>query len=45
MEAEKYVEMWLSEQIPIRDWIKILKERDDVRKMYYDLIGGTDAQD
>ena len=41
--AEQYLEMWLSEQIPTSDWIKILKERTDVRKLYYDLSGGTDA--
>ena len=40
-----YIEMWLSEQIPTKEWIKILKERDDVREMYYDLTGGTNAQD
>ena len=37
--------MWLSEQIPTADWIKILNERSDVKELYYDLTGGTNAQD
>ena len=45
IEPEIYIEMWLSEQIPVRDWIEILEERPDVKKMYYDLTGGTNAQD
>ena len=45
IDKELYLEMWLSEQIPTADWIKILEERKDVRKLYYDLTGGTNAQD
>ena len=29
-----YLEMWLSEQIPTFEWIRILKERSDVKKLY-----------
>ena len=29
-----YLEMWLSEQIPIEDWIQLLKERPDVNDLY-----------
>ena len=32
--AEQYLEMWLSEQIPPHAFLEILKERDDVRKLY-----------
>ena len=31
---QQYLEMWLSEQIPIDEWLSILKERKDVRKFY-----------
>ena len=31
---EQYLEMWLSEQIPIKDWLEILKERSDVHDLY-----------
>jgi len=41
--AEQYIEMWLSEQIPTQDWLQILEERPDVKEMYYDLTGGTNA--
>ena len=43
--AEQYLEMWLSEQISIKDWLNLLEKREDIRKLYYDLIGGTNAQD
>ena len=26
--------MWLSEQITLKDWVDILKERPDVEKLY-----------
>ena len=26
--------MWLSEQIPTNEWLQILEERSDVRKLY-----------
>ncbi len=29
-----YLEMWLSEQIPINEWLRILKERTDVNELY-----------
>ena len=32
--AEQYLEMWLSEQIPTNEWLRILKENDDVNKLY-----------
>ena len=32
--AKMYLDMWLSEQIPTQDWLGILKERNDVRKLY-----------
>tara|TARA_R100000008_G_C3417635_1_gene83231 strand:+ start:307 stop:450 length:144 start_codon:yes stop_codon:yes gene_type:complete len=31
---EMYLDMWLSEQIPILDWLKILDERKDVKTLY-----------
>ena len=32
--AKIYLDMWLSEQIPTYDWLEILKENNDVRKLY-----------
>ena len=32
--AKMYLDMWLSEQIPIKDWLEILKEKKDVRELY-----------
>ena len=29
-----YLEMWLSEQIPTDEWLRILKERTDVNELY-----------
>ena len=29
-----YLEMWLSEQIPIAEWRRILEERKDVKELY-----------
>ena len=31
---EMYLEMWLSEQIPTGEWLRILEERPDVNKLY-----------
>ena len=31
---EMYLQMWLSEQIPTKDWLEILKENKDVRDLY-----------
>ena len=32
--AEQYLQMWLSEQIPTSEWMRILKERPDVDELY-----------
>ena len=32
--SEMYLQMWLSEQIPINEWQRILKERTDVNELY-----------
>jgi hypothetical protein len=32
--AQQYLDMWLSEQIPIPDWLGILGTRKDVQKLY-----------
>ena len=29
-----YLELWLSEQIPTQLWLQILKDKDDVKKLY-----------
>ena len=31
---EQYLSMWLSEQIPTNEWLRILKERTDVKELY-----------
>ena len=31
---EMYLQMWLSEQIPSLEWMRILEERSDVKKLY-----------
>ena len=31
---EQYLQMWLSEQIPTDEWLRILKERADVNELY-----------
>ena len=33
--AKMYLDMWLSEQIPTKDWLEILKERNDVKDLYH----------
>ena len=33
--AKMYLDMWLSEQIPTKDWLQILKERNDVKDLYH----------
>ena len=30
----QYLEMWLSEQIPTNEWIKILEENSEVNSLY-----------
>ena len=32
--AEQYLQMWLSEQIPTKEWKRILEERNDVSELY-----------
>ena len=32
--AQQYLQMWLSEQIPTDEWIRILKENSEVRELY-----------
>ena len=31
---EQYLQMWLSEQIPTNEWLRILDERNDVNELY-----------
>ena len=37
--AEQYLEMWLSEQIPTDEWLRILKDRKDVKDLYEKHLG------
>ena len=39
VEAKLYLQMWLSEQIPTKDWLEILKENEDVRELYNKHLG------
>ena len=32
---EQYLSMWLSEQIPTNEWLRILKERTDLKELYH----------
>ena len=32
--AQVYLELWLSEQIPVGEWKRILEERKDVKELY-----------
>ena len=32
--AQVYLQLWLSEQIPTDEWLRILKERTDVNELY-----------
>ena len=32
--AEQYLSMWLSEQIPIMEWQRIIKQKTDVNELY-----------
>ena len=32
--AKVYLQLWLSEQIPTDEWMRILKERKDVKELY-----------
>ena len=32
--AQIYLQLWLSEQIPIDEWKRILEERKDVKELY-----------
>ena len=31
---EQYLDMWLSEQIPVKEWLRILENRLDIREVY-----------
>ena len=31
---EMYLQMWLSEQIPTNEWLRILKDMPDVKELY-----------
>ena len=31
---KQYLEMWLSEQIPTDEWLRILNEKSDVKEFY-----------
>ena len=42
-EARTYLDMWLSEQIPTRDWLNILKERGDVKDLYHKHLGKSNV--
>ena len=37
--AQQYIDMWLSEQIPTIDWLKILEDRVDVKYLYNKHLG------
>ncbi len=32
--AQVYLQLWLSEQIPTDEWMRILEERKDVKELY-----------
>tara|TARA_R100000808_G_scaffold24907_2_gene59240 strand:- start:398 stop:538 length:141 start_codon:yes stop_codon:yes gene_type:complete len=36
--AKKYLDMWLSEQIPLKEWLKLLDENPAIEKAYKDHI-------
>ena len=44
VDAEVYLKMWLSEQIPTQHWLDILKENKDVRKLYNKHLGERDGK-
>ena len=37
--AEMYLQMWLSEQIPTNEWLRILEHRIDVKQIYDEYHG------
>jgi hypothetical protein len=37
--AEQYLEMWLSEQIPTDEWLRILQDRKDIKDLYEKHLG------
>ena len=45
MDAYMYLDLWLSEQIPISDWIRILDTRPDVEEVYKEHIEEHHAKD
>tara|TARA_A100001011_G_C13530926_1_gene524533 strand:+ start:149 stop:280 length:132 start_codon:yes stop_codon:yes gene_type:complete len=36
---EMYLQMWLSEQIPALEWLRILEERKDVKDLFNKHLG------
>ena len=34
IKARQYLEMWLSEQIPTNEWLRILEDNSEVRDLY-----------
>ena len=41
MSPEDYLELWLSEQIPIKDWLKLLDEDPKIEEIYNMHIANT----
>ena len=39
VKAEQYLEMWLSEQIPTGEWLRLLDWRPDIKEVYDKHIG------
>ena len=36
---EMYLEMWLSEQIPTSEWLRLLEFRPDIKEVYHRYLG------
>ena len=36
---EEYLEMWLSEQIPTSEWLRLLEFRSDIKEVYHRYLG------
>tara|TARA_Y100000593_G_scaffold75566_1_gene139435 strand:+ start:298 stop:453 length:156 start_codon:yes stop_codon:yes gene_type:complete len=36
---EMYLEMWLSEQIPMGEWLRLLEWRPDIKELYHKHLG------
>tara|TARA_R110002020_G_scaffold222094_1_gene430564 strand:+ start:1058 stop:1213 length:156 start_codon:yes stop_codon:yes gene_type:complete len=37
---EQYLEMWLSEQIPTKEWLRLLEFRADINELYQKHLNG-----